>query len=88
MNLVEGYHERRLTVVTIDQYGATKEKEILIGNCKGILVVKAGTQEHPCSQEEMYNIHQAVSKTFSDVNGGENVMCTIPHYVSIEYIKM
>lgn len=88
MNLVEGYQEKRVTVVTTNMNGITHEKEIFVGNSKGILLIKAGDQEHQCSHGEMYDIHRTICESFKNKSDEENIICTVPYYVSIEYIKI
>jgi hypothetical protein len=88
MNLVEGYQGKRITIVTVDQYGTTQEKEIPIGKCKGLLLVKAGTKDRPCLEDELREIHNAISEAYRNASDESNIVCTVPYYISIEYIRM
>lgn len=85
MNLTEGYQGKRITVATTMANGTVEQKEIFVGNNKGILVIKTGEE---CTESEAYNIHRSICDSFNDLPNGETLICTVPHYVSIEYIKL
>jgi nitrate reductase NapAB chaperone NapD len=62
------------------------EREIHIGNSKGLIVVTVGTENHPATDEYLNTINESLSNLNEIINA--NGVVIVPHNIKIEYVKV